>query len=114
MYSGYEGGAASFGSILDVPPYGPRIVHPDVDITRVIHGHTFSPAVAGGAGPLLRRSRIRNEGGDFAILHAANPDAPLEARILRHVGFGIADIENVVLVDEKAAWAAELLPFFEE
>ena len=101
-------------SFFDVPRYGPSFVHSNKNIARIIRGHGFSPAVASSASPLFRRSRLRNEGGDFTILHAANSHAPFEARILRHVGFGIGRIENVALVDEKAAWAAELLPFREE
>src|SRR5258708_2121938 len=101
-------------SFFDVPRYGPSIVHSDKNIARIIRGHGFSPTVAGGASPLFRRSGLRNEGGDFTVLHAANSHAPFEARILRHVGFGIGHIENVVLVDEKAAWATELFPFREE
>src|ERR1700704_3631804 len=99
------------GSFLDVALYGPGVVHADIDVARVVHGHAFSPGVGGGAGPLFGRSEFRNEGGDLAVLHAADPDAAFEARVLRHVGFGIGDIEEVVLVDEEAARAAELLPF---
>src|SRR5258707_7108449 len=98
------------GSFLDVPLYGPGVVHADIDVARVIHGHAFSPGVGGGAGPLFGWSGFRNKGGDLAVLHAADPDAAFEARVLRHVGLRIADIENVVLVDEEAAGAAELLP----
>src|SRR6266446_6441590 len=101
-------------SFFDVPRYGPSFVHSNKNIARIIRGHGFSPAVASSASPLFRRSRLRNEGGDFTILHAANSHAPFEARILRHVGFGIGRIEDVALGDEKAAWAAELLPFREE
>src|SRR5258708_16999997 len=98
-------------SSFDVPRYGPSFVHSDKNIAGVIRGHGLSPTVAGGASPLFGRSGLRNEGSDFTILHAANSHAPFEARILRHVGFGIGHIENVVLVDEEAAWTAELFPF---
>jgi hypothetical protein len=105
---------AKSASSFDVPRYGPSIVHSDKNIAGVIRGHGLSPTVAGGASPLFGRSGLRNEGSDFTILHAANSHAPFEARILRHVGFGIGNVENVVLVDEEAAWAAELLPFRQE
>src|SRR2546430_1528188 len=102
---------ANSGSFLDVALHGPGVVHADINVARVIRGHILSPAIGFGTSPLLGRRQFRNEGGDLAVLHAANSHAPLEARVLRHVGLGIADVENVVLVDEKAAWAAELLPF---
>src|SRR5258708_6234714 len=105
---------AKSASSFDVPRYGPSIVHSDKNIAGVIRGHGLSPTVAGGASPLFGRSGLRNEGSDFTILHAANSHAPFEARILRHVGFGIGNVENVVLVDEEAAWAAELLPSRQE
>src|SRR5580658_3586595 len=95
-------GTVNPGSFFDVPVHGTRVVHSDIDIARVIGGHAFSPAAAGGTKLLLGRNRIRNERNDLAVLHAADSDAPFEARILRRVGFGIGGIEDVVLVDEKA------------
>src|SRR6266478_148288 len=101
-------------SFFDVPRHGPSVVHSDKNIACVIRGHGLSPAVARGASALFGRGRVRNEGSDFTILHAANSHAPFESGILRHVGFGSGNVENVVLVDEEAAWAAELLPFPKE
>src|SRR5262249_12581891 len=79
----------------------------------VIDGDAFAPGVGGGAGALLGRRRFRDEGGDLAVLHAADPHPAPEARVLRHVGFGVTDIEHVVLVDEQTARTAELLPLGE-
>src|SRR6267143_3014151 len=101
-------------SFFDVPRHGAGFVHSDKNIACVIGGHALSPTVACGASALFGRGRVRNEGSDSPVLHLANSHAPFEARILRHVGFGIGNVENVVLVDEEAAWAAELLPFREE
>src|SRR5258708_26943531 len=52
---------------------------------------------------------------DLAGLHAAETDAALAAGIVgvlagRILGFGIRNVEHVVLVDEDAARPAELLP----
>src|SRR4051794_4808651 len=65
----------------------------------------------GAAG--LGRGR-RNEGSDFAVLRAADPDALREAGISLRVGLRIGDINDVVLVDDDVARAAELLPFGDE
>src|SRR5262249_34952172 len=102
------------GSHLDVALHGPCVVHADIDVAGVIDGDAFAPGVGGGAGALLGRRRFRDEGGDLAVLHAADPHPAPEARVLRHVGFGVTDIEHVVLVDEQTARTSELVPLGEK
>src|SRR5580700_908963 len=55
----------------------------------------------------------------LAVLEGADADAALAARIVgvlarRVFGFGIGDVQHVVLVDEDAARPAELVPGAEE
>src|SRR5262249_56744012 len=58
--------------------------------------------------------RFRNEGGDLAVLDAANADALLEARIVAGGRLRIGDVDHVVLVDGNVARPPELLPFGNE
>ncbi len=51
---------------------------------------------------------------DAAVFGAADPDSALEARVELGVRLVVGDVQDIVAVDEKAARAAELLPFFEE
>src|SRR5262245_34641047 len=71
-----------------------------IDITGVINRNGLEP---------VDLHRFKNEGRDLAILHAADPDARLVGRI-GLVGRVVGHIEDVLLVDEQAAGAAELLP----
>src|SRR5262249_2434611 len=54
------------------------------------------------------------EGGDLAVLDAADADALLEARIVARGRLRIGDVNHVVLVDGNVARPPELLPFGNE
>src|SRR5436309_8061386 len=60
--------------------------------------------------------RIGNEAEDLAVLQAAVTDPALPAVVIaRHgLGFGVGDVEDVVLVDPHAARPAELAELLNE
>src|SRR3954463_3361653 len=69
-------------------------------------------AAAGGAGIGIGIG-VGDKGGDDAVLHAADADAALPARMVtilagRDAGFRVGGIEDVVLVDDDAAGPSEL------
>src|SRR5579863_9671974 len=78
----------------------------------VIHRNTFCPA-----GRTLWR-RIWNEGLYLAVFGAADPDAPLTARVMSITqlvcGLRVSHIHGVALVDENSARPAKLLPLGDE
>src|SRR5258708_4141158 len=73
-----------------------------------IQCNAFSGAGAGGAGV-----RVRDVADDFAVLQAAPADAALPAIVIAgdRFGFRIGGVKVVLLIDEDAAGAAELLVF---
>src|SRR5262249_3971562 len=77
-----------------------------IDVARVVHANTFRRAG-------LDR-RLRYEGGDLAVLDAADADAWLEARIVARGRLRIGDVDHVVLVDGNVARPPELLPLSNE
>src|SRR5262249_86454 len=95
---------------------------PELLLHVAAHGHLGNPAsidVAGVVHPdRFRRAgldrRLRNEGGDLAVLDAADADASLETRIVARGRFRIAALDHVVLVDGHVARPPELLPFGNE
>src|SRR5580765_7841325 len=88
-----------------------------VDIAVLVDGDTLGRArAAEGRGVLVgARFRIGDEPDDLAVLDRAPPQAALPAVVIaRHrARFRVGDIQDVVL-DEDAAWAAELAELFDE
>src|SRR5262249_56275014 len=66
----------------------------------------------------LRRAdlgrRLRNKGRDLSVLHAADPDALLDAWIVAFVRLRVGDVDHVILVDHDSAWPSELFPLGNE
>src|SRR5262245_40923889 len=96
---------------LDVPLQRARPDFGSVDVAAHVDGDAFGGARAHGV-----LDRIRNKGDHFAVVHAADSDAPLPVgAIARHAaGFRVGDVEHVRLVDVDAARPAELAPFRDE
>src|SRR5262249_53208736 len=92
--------------LLHVAPHGHFGGPASIDVARVVHADAFRRAG-------LDR-RLRNEGGDLAVLDAADADALLEARIVARGRLRIGDVKHVVLVDGNVARPPELLPFGNE
>src|SRR3954454_19507896 len=93
-----------------------HVFRPDlgaVDVALRVGGNSLGGAGNGGSG-----RRVRDKGGHGSGLRAPAADAALPARIVAVAflvgGFGIGDVEDVVLVDEDAARPAELLPLLEK
>src|SRR5689334_17735292 len=86
-----------------------------VDVPLRIDGDALGGAGAGGRLRRLRILGIRNERHHFQILGAADADAALPpAGMRRQTRLGVGGVEAIVLVDEQAADAAELLRLGEE
>src|SRR5215471_19657010 len=62
----------------------------------------------------LLRARVADEGGHLAVLDAADADALPEGLVELFARLRVGDIDHVILVDEHAARAAELLPLGDE
>src|SRR5205807_1805034 len=76
-------------------------------------------AEALGAGMIGRgRFHVLDESRDLAVAHAADADAFLDAQELVRTrvgaGFGVGDVDGVVLGDVDAAGATELTPLIEQ
>src|SRR5688572_2250990 len=56
----------------------------------------------------------RHEGDDLAVLRVSDANTFFPAGVVRGARIGVDDIQLVVFVDVKTAWAAELLPFGDE
>src|SRR6516164_8368399 len=99
--------------IASIPHVFHQPLRTDLGADNIAHGvgrHALSGA---GAGRLLHR--IRNEGGDRSIACLADANAALPAVVIlgNGFGFGIGDIDHIVLVDIDAARPAELRPLVE-
>src|SRR5262245_3085396 len=92
--------------LLHVAPHGHLGGPASIDVARVVHANAFRRAG-------LDR-RLRYEGGDLAVLDAADADALLEARIVARGRLRIGDVDHVVLVDGNVARPPELLPLSNE
>src|SRR5262249_55507596 len=92
--------------LLHVAPHSHLGGPASIDVARVVHADAFWRSG-------LDR-RLRNEGGDLAVLDAADADAWLEARIVARGRLRIGDVDHVVLVDGNVARPPELLPFGNE
>src|SRR5262249_14699721 len=103
--------ARMLASIFDVLHQALRADLRPVDVALGIGGDAFRRA---GAGGLLHR--IGNERRHRAVPGAADPDPALPAVMVlgNRFRFGIRHIEDVVLVDEEPARAAELRPLVDE
>src|SRR5215468_10961171 len=89
--------------LLHVAPHGHLGGPASIDVAGVVHANAFRRAG-------LDR-RLRNEGGDLAVLDAADADALLEARIVARGRLGIGGVDHVILVDGNVARPPELFPF---
>src|SRR5262249_41583210 len=91
-----------------------------IDVAGGIDRDAFCGAGAGEVvGGTAARFGIRNERDDLAVLavlDVAHPDAALPAVVvLRHgFGFGVGDVDGVLLVDVDAARPAVLRPLLDE
>jgi len=86
----------------------------DCPQARLAELKALSSFLEGAVGVHLLLIRVGNEGENLAVLHAANADAALEARIAGRVGFRVGGIHDVVGIDVQAARAAELTPDLEQ
>src|SRR5438105_3049914 len=77
-----------------------------VDVASLVHTNAL------GRADLCRR--LRNEGGNSAVLDAANADALLDAGVVVLIRLSVGDVDHVILANRDAARAAELLPFGDE
>src|SRR4029077_9933151 len=105
---------AWIASLLYVSHQLARIDFRPIEVPIRVGSHPFRGAAGSRPGAFLCRHRVRDQRGDLAVIGIADPQAPLEAGILRRIGFGIGDVDDVVAVDEDAARPAELLPFRDE
>src|SRR5262249_20200503 len=92
--------------LLHVAPHGHLGGPAGIDVAGIVHAHAFRRAS-------LDR-RLRNEGGDFAVLDTANADTLPKARIIARGGLRVGDVDHVVLVDYNVARPPKLLPFGNE
>ena len=74
-------------------------------LPSAIGRHPFAGSVGVG---------VRNQGRYLAIFGAADPDAPLVARVRLLIGLRVGRVEHVLPVDEHAARPAELSPLRQE
>jgi hypothetical protein len=81
--------------LFHVAPHGHLGGPASIDVARVVHADAFRRAG-------LDR-RLRYEGGDLAVLDAADADALLEARIVARGRLRIRDVDHVVLGDGNVA-----------
>src|SRR5712691_2598656 len=93
--------------LLDEFPHGHPGGFGPVNVAHSIRDHAFADALG-----LRLRAQARDERLDRAVPHAADPDAPLEARVELRIRLVIGHINRVVPVDEDPARPAELLPLF--
>src|SRR5262249_60436600 len=92
---------------LDLPHLCIRASLDSDDVAIGLVRHAFGGA---GAGRLLHR--VRNEGGYRSVACLADANAALPAVVILGdgFGFGIGDVDHIVLVDIDAARPAELRP----
>src|SRR5262249_36377597 len=94
--------------LLDVPLQCTRSDLSAVDVALPIGGNTFNGTRSGGF-----LHGIRNEIVDRAIFRASDADAALPAIVIARNRFrlGVRRVQDIILVDVKPAWSAELFPF---
>src|SRR5262245_38131417 len=92
--------------LLHAAPHGHLGGPASIDVARVVHADAFRRAGVD--------RRLWYEGGDLAVLDAADADALLEARIVARGRLRIGDVDHVVLLDGNVARPPELLPFGNE
>src|SRR5690349_4836154 len=92
---------------LDVTHQSLRADFSAVDVALCVSRDAFGRACARGLS-----DRVGDECRHLAGPGAADADASLPAIVVLgdRLGFGIGHVEHVVLVDEDAAWTAELAP----
>src|SRR5205807_8523999 len=100
--------------LLHVAHQFARVDFGAVHVALGVGGDAFRGAAGAGSRALFRRTGIRDEGRDLAVLRAADAQPAPEARVLRDVRFGIGDVDDVVLVDEHTARPTELPPLREK
>src|SRR5262245_26152927 len=96
-------------SFLHVLPQIPCAGFARVEVARGIYDDTF-----GRGGRFLLGAEGRDEGGDLAILGAADADTRPDTRIVFPVRLMIGHVKDVVAVNVDAARPAELLPLRDE
>src|SRR5262249_25506127 len=96
-------------SFLHVLPQIPCAGFARVEVARGIYDDTF-----GRGGRFLLGAEGRDEGGDPAILGAADANPGSDTRVVFRVRLMIGYIKDVVAVDVGSARPAELLPLSDE